>query len=307
MVKRLQNRVATGKLTLLGTSIYGLVVAMAIGALAKGLWIQSVCLALATELMVILNNSNSLIRVYSRLVSCSFLVLCLAASFLLPSYKGAAAQILFVLMLQMLFKSYQQKDAPATLYYAFVCLGGISILFTQVVFYLPVLILMAFTSLQAGSFRNLAVAVFGFLTPYWCLLPVSLFKDNGASLINHAATITDFGPIADGLFEPHLLITVSFIATLGIIGCIHYLHYSFEDNIRTRMFYNTLMMIFITTLVFIILQPQQYDLLLRILIISASPLIAQYFVFTHSRLSNFVFIITSILTIALTAYNAWIG
>lgn len=303
----LQNKVATGKLTLLGSSIYGVIVAMAIGALSQGLWVQSASLAVATVCMVVLNNSNSLIRIYSRLVSCSFLVLSLAASFLLPSITGGVEQILFILALQFLFKSYQKRQEPASFYCAFVCLGCISVTCIHVLYYVPILLLSSFTSLQAGSPRNLGAALLGLLTPYWVLLPYALFNDSCSIMLHHFCELIVFQPVAVGLFESHLFVTLLFIGILGITGCVHYMRYSFEDSIRTRMFYNMLMLVFLFTLVFIILQPQQYDLLLRVLIISASPLIAQYFVFTRSRISNITFIVSCILTLALTAYNAWIS
>ena len=53
--------------------------------LTENLWLQLAMLALSALMMVELNNENSLIRVYSRMVSCSFLVMTVMSSFLLQS------------------------------------------------------------------------------------------------------------------------------------------------------------------------------------------------------------------------------
>ena len=59
------------------------------------------------------------------------------------------------------------------------------------------------------------------------------------------------------------------------------------------------------TLGFLLLQPQHYYYLIRLLIISTSPLIAHYITLTSTRLTNISFILILILSILLTTYNLW--
>ena len=84
-MKRLQNKIAESRMTLSFVSVLGFLICIACGAIGMQLgntvfsnvawWEQVLILAVSTMLMVELNNANSLIRIYSRMVSCSFLLL----------------------------------------------------------------------------------------------------------------------------------------------------------------------------------------------------------------------------------------
>ena len=79
--KRRQERIATSRLTLPLTALYGAVVALLAGAVQQGLWVQTACLFIATETIAMLNNHYSLTRVYSRMLSCTYLMLSAAVCF----------------------------------------------------------------------------------------------------------------------------------------------------------------------------------------------------------------------------------
>ncbi|MDR9825015.1 hypothetical protein RCJ22_05260, partial [Vibrio sp. FNV 38] len=86
MIKRTQNHVAESRFTLPVVVLYAIAVWLASGLLIpsvpitseglwKGAWVQFVCFFVSAYVLVELNNSNALIRIYSRTVSCSFIVL----------------------------------------------------------------------------------------------------------------------------------------------------------------------------------------------------------------------------------------
>ena len=77
------------------------------------------------------------------------------------------------------------------------------------------------------------------------------------------------------------------------------------DKIRTRMFYEVLIVNTLVTMVFIMLQPQHIDTLLGILIVSSSAIIAHFITLTHTRFTNLSFIFMLLLVIFLTVYNLW--
>ena len=94
--KRFQNRVAESRMALPVTGLYAVVVCLCCGFWEQQMWLPMVLLALNSFLMLELNNSNALIRVYSRMVSCSYIVLAVMASFLLSSVRDGAFQMFFV-------------------------------------------------------------------------------------------------------------------------------------------------------------------------------------------------------------------
>ena len=75
MKKYIQNKVAENRLALSVTIVYAVGVWLLSGFVQENWWIQFGCFALAAFLMLELNNVNALIRIYSRMVSCSFLAL----------------------------------------------------------------------------------------------------------------------------------------------------------------------------------------------------------------------------------------
>jgi hypothetical protein len=51
--------------------------------------------------------------------------------------------------------------------------------------------------------------------------------------------------------------------------------------------------------------PSQFYMLLRILIIAASPLIGHFFALTKTKVSNIFFLVTARIILILTIFNLW--
>lgn len=88
--KRLQNKIAASRFSLPVTATLAALVWVAVGFIMDNIWAQFAFTIISTLLMVELNNRNSLMRTYSRMVSCSFLVLITMASLPNPSMKAAS-------------------------------------------------------------------------------------------------------------------------------------------------------------------------------------------------------------------------
>ena len=87
--KRLQNKIAASRFSLPVTATLAALVWVAVGFIMDNIWAQFAFTIISTLLMVELNNRNSLMRTYSRMVSCSFLVLITMASLPNPSMKAS--------------------------------------------------------------------------------------------------------------------------------------------------------------------------------------------------------------------------
>ncbi|MBF1605105.1 MAG: hypothetical protein HXO20_01105, partial [Prevotella shahii] len=123
VVKRIQNRIAESRMTFSFTAIYAVLVFLASGLVREGLWFEFACLAVSTYLMVEFNNVNALLRVYSRMVSCSFLVLTCVANqvFYMPS--PALVQVCFAAFYLIVFNAYQESTASGVTFYAYLFIG----------------------------------------------------------------------------------------------------------------------------------------------------------------------------------------
>ena len=107
MVKRLQNRIAQSRWALPITIIYGLVVCLTVELMGYGQWMTFALLLVATLMMAELNNGYSLIRIYSRMVSCSFMVMITMSLTLFESVTVAVVMVAFIAFLLLIFRAYQ--------------------------------------------------------------------------------------------------------------------------------------------------------------------------------------------------------
>ena len=164
--KRSQNHIAESRIALPLTIVYGLAMSIFYGAWEQQLWMQTIVLAISTLLMAELNNSNSLIRIFSRMVSCSFLFMSVMAIFLLHSMQATIVQLCFIAFYLSLFKAYQNPRATGWVYYAFFAIGMASVVFIQILYFVPIMwILMIFNILAFGS-RSFVASLLGLITPF---------------------------------------------------------------------------------------------------------------------------------------------
>lgn len=318
MTKYAQNHVAESRFTLPVVMVYAIVVWLASGLpipampldfteLWKGGWGQFVCFLVSTFLMATLNNNNALIRIYSRTMSCAFVVLMCAGCFLFSSMSGAFVQVCSVAVWLALFQTYQDKASVGWSYYAFLCVGLVSCIFIQILFFVPLLWFLMFYHLGSLSWRTFFASVLGLLTPYWFALPLLFYQDNAEMLAAHFTALIDFQqPFTDStFFTVNELLLFVFIVGLGITGTVHYQRKRLGDNIRIRLFYNCFILMWIASAVLLVLQPQHYDALIRLLIINVSPLIAHFLTFTNTRVTNIAFHAICAIALLMTIFNLW--
>lgn len=305
-MKRLQNRIAESRFALPVTAVLMLAVWLIMGFDAESAKIRLLLFALSTYLMVELNNRNALIRMYSRMVSCSFLVLTTMAANILTDISVWVVQLCMVSTLTILFQCYQDKRTQGRMFYAFFFIGVASMFFIQILFFVPFLWILICTNLMAFSMRGMLASFLGIIMPYWFWAGYLMYYGDIRVLFSHIMSIADFRPVFqfESLNE-HTAVTFVFISVMAIIGTAHFLRNSYKDKIRTRMIYEIIILLTLIVFTFIILQPQHIEMLLGIMLINTSVLIAHYIALTHTRMTNISFIVIILFAVALMAYNIW--
>jgi hypothetical protein len=307
MLKRTQNRIAESRFALPVVAVYGALVCILAGVVSQGWWIQALLLAISTLMMVILNNSNALIRIYSRMVSCSFLVMATMATFLLPSIESAVIRLCFIVFFLFLFKAYQDKMATGWIFYAFLSLGIGSLVFVQSLFFVPVMWILMATNIMAFSVRTFFASLVGIMTPYWFLLAFDVYMGQTDQFLNHFTALAQWGETFNfTAIDTHRLLTLIVVVLFSAIGTVHFLRNSFRDKIRIRMIYESFIVLELCIIIFLALQPQFFDPLLSMLIVITSTLIGHYISLTHTRWTNYSFFVIVALALLTTAYNLWI-
>jgi len=317
MQKRIQNKVAESRLTLPAMSVYAGVVWFLAGLIGQQLWMQLACFVITTFLMVELNNGNALIRIYSRMVSSSFLALSCAASYLFPLLGTQLVTLCFVAMYVILFRCYQDKQSPGWTFYAFLVMSMASLVFPQLLYYVPLLWLLMAVQLYSMSWRTFLASVIGLLTPYWvaaCYFAYTVAtmgdSDAFAKAMQlpkaHLMQLLTFSvpPYYGGVTLVQALL-YAFVVLLAITGMIHFLRNSIDDKIRIRQFYGCFMVVDAFTLTFLALQPQHYAMLMPIAIVSTAPLTGHFLALTHTKLTNVVFFVVVAVCLALAVLSLW--
>ena len=306
---QLQKIVAGSRLTFPVTVLYGLGLCLIGGVIQHQWWIQLVCYALATYLMILLNNFNALIRIYSRAITSAFIFLSGVACFIFPSMEGGIVTVGLIASLLTLFVTYQNREATGWIYYTFLIHGLASLAKVHLLVLIPFYwILMIFIS--SISIRTIIASLLGLLTPYWfwAAAVIFLYKGNYAPITSHFHPLMEinFFNSYDSIPLSHYL-TYAFLVILTITGIIHFLRTSYNDKIRTRQLYYSIMFFNIATLVLLPLFPQYYDLLLRPAIILTSPLIGHFIALTNTKITNIAFYLILITALLLTGFNLWIS
>lgn len=306
---QLQKTVARSRFTLPVTVIYGLGLCLIGGLTQHQWWIQLGCYALAVYLMILLNNFNALIRIYSRAITSAFIILSGVACFIFPSVEGDIVTVGFIASLLTLFASYQNRNATAWIYYTFLILGLASLAKVHLLVFIPFYwILMIF--LSSISLRTFIASLLGILTPYWFWIAVLLcfYKNNLTPFTSHFLSLTEspFFTAYSNIPLSHYL-TYVFLVILSVTGMVHFLRTSFNDKIRTRQLYYSIIFLNIMILVMLPIFPQHHDLLFRPAIILTSPLIGHFIALTQTKVTNIAFSFILIAALLLTGFNLWIS
>lgn len=305
-MKRIQNIISESRFTLPVIAVYGAAVWCAAGLLSEHWWVQFACFAASTYLMMELNNSNALIRIYSRMVSCAFIVLSSSVTFMFSSVSQAVAAMCVLASYLLLFRTYQDRTAMGRTFYAYLFIGLGAMAYPETLYFVPALWLLSILCLQAPSWRNFFASVFGLLTPYWFAAVWFIYQEDFTLPMTHFASLAEvcLPPNYSHITLSHALAFI-YILIIGLTGIVHYLRTSYNDKIRIRMLYQFFITMNLLSAVLLVIMPQHYDFLLRMMIINTSPLIAHFIALTRTRVTNIAFYVITLSALMLTAYNLW--
>ena len=219
MIRRLQNRIAESRTALPVTLVYMATFMVIQVLLGHDTWLQMALLAISSILMAELNNANALIRIYSRMVSCSFIVMTTAANFLLSSADAEWAQMGLIVFFIFLLHAYQNDSATGWVFYAFAALSLSSIPFVYVLYLLPVLWIVLAMNIMALSPRTFLASLVGLMIPYWFIGAYAVVFQRLDWLAVHFRALAHPGPLLDlAVLNDHQVVTFYFLLILAAVG-----------------------------------------------------------------------------------------
>ncbi len=286
--------------------VYSVIIWLLAGMMVDGWWLQFVCFAASCYLVLLINNTYVLIRVYSRMVSCAFIALMCMNCFLFPSMEGGFAQVCLTGSLLTFFSIYQDQQAPARMYYAFLLWSLASIPAVHVLWFVPLLWIFTYTNLMSLSFRNWTASVLGLLTPYWFWFCWQLYKQDLSPIADHfAPLVPQWEPLmitSASLLTPKLA-TAAFCLVLIIIGIVHFLRERQGDKIRIRMIFYAFIWMDLCAVAIIFLLPQLYDIAFRLMAICTAPLLGHFAALSHGKVASITFCTIIFLILLITLFN----
>ncbi len=305
--KSFQNKVATSRFSLPVTATLAALVWVAVGLMVGNIWVELAFSIISTLLMVEMNNRNALMRTYSRMVSCSFLALITMATLPHPSLRASIVTMCFIAFYLIIWNGYQDKFSTGWTFYAFFCIGLASTVFIQTLYYLPVLWLLMTFFTNSFSIRTFFASLIGVAAPYWFSAGYYVYTGNIEGLIAHFMEFVNYHELFTySQITDHQLVNFAFIILLAAIGMIHFMRTSYADKIRTRMIYESFMMMNSVTLAFLVLQPQHDRELGGIMIVNTAPLIAHFITFTRGKIANISFICILVALVLILLFNQFV-
>ncbi len=302
--KSFQSKVAGSRYSLPVSATLIALVWVAVGMAVDGIWPQFALTAASTLLMVELNNRNSLMRTYSRMVSCSFLALITAVSLPEPSLTGSIVTLCTVAFYLILWTCYQDHSATGRTFYAFIFAGIASMTCIQTGYYLPLMWMLMLFFVNSFSVRTLFASILGMILPYWFAAGYFVYKEDWQTPLAHFTAFIDYSRLLDYTqTTTHQVANVAFIGLLALMGTVHFLRNSYADKIRTRLIYESFIVMDLVALTFVALMPCRYHELIGIMVVNTAPLVAHFVTFTRTRITNIVFIAILAGTALLLLFN----
>lgn len=302
-INRFQIDVATGRFTL---PVVILICILLWGTSVTS-WAElgsMVIIALTGYLMLEANTTFTLIRTRTALPFCIYWFLSTLFFFLHPFEWTLLVPLAFWLAIIQLFMSYESSSASTIIFHSFFFIGLGSLVFPQLLYFTPLFFfsMIGFRSLTVKSWFG---GLLGLTTPYWFLLGHAFYHDQMHFFYQPLKECVHFYPITYQHLPFNELVSWGIVTILFLVSGIHYLHVSYHDKTRTRIYMSFLVATGFWTTIFMFLQPVHLHVLLPIQMLCTSFLLGHLFTLTRNRFSGIFFVVTFITLILLTFYHLW--
>lgn len=263
---------------------------------------------LTTYLLTEMNNRNAIIRVYSRSICSTFLLLvaCMGVShgwaWSWPAVPALTASLFMLTQIDSV------GNIVAHTFHIFVVLG-VAILFSPVYIWFGLILYWHI----AVSFRKLTPKAFfagliGLAVPVWVAACVCLFTDQWIVAREWWNELVNFQPLRAEAFRQintDLIVCWSLLALMLAGGSAYYLANSCEDKVRTRLLVRMLITQSAYTLLLAAIQPHWSQSLLPAMVVSVSSLPAHYFTLRRTWWASNMLWLFLICLMLLAAYTCF--
>ena len=255
--------------------------------------------ALAVYLMAELNNRFALLRISSRMLSSSLVMLCAATSMLHHLSPSHLMLICAVASYFPMFASYQRPYATTRIFLEFLFVGLASYLFPQVLYLIPFYWIVQ-AMLRAMTFRSWVASLLGIITPYWFLVTYAYITNDLQLFTDHFNDIITVEMPSYSMLSLKQIMVGAFSLVFFLLGSWDFYQKKHFDKTRIRCNYYAVSLLGAVSFVWLLLQPQYFNLIIPFCLVHTSMLGGHFIALSYGKVQN---IITIILTILVTVLS----
>ncbi len=262
-----------------------------------------VCL-FTTYVLTELDNVFQLIRFRTRLVPCFWLFVSACLNYVHPLFEVQLPACCMALSCFFLLRCYQHLMPVGSVFHSFLFLSLGSLLFAPMLLLAVPLYVCLHVYMSVKKWRTLWAAVIGLLLPYagwslWCM-----WFDDFQPLAAHFQEYLLLPSAEQYLAIPasHLVSAV-LLVVLCWVGIVYYVATSFSEKIRVRMLFNVFIVLCLCLMAGMVGLPAWHATTVGLFLVVSSPLVARFFTLTHSRWTNWCFILVSLLLLGLAVWS----
>lgn len=252
-------------------------------------WVLS---GLVTYILAQTNNVHTLVRIPTRLLSSSWLLMVACMGFMHPLQSATLISLSLSVSYFLLFCAYQRRVPTPWIFHSFLCLGAGCIFFPHMLL-VPLLFyfyLVAF--LRSLTWKGFWAGFIGLFLPFWVWGGTcAILRDFSPLVAWYRQLICWPLPTLDDYrhMSVAMLVAMAVPTLFVLVGMVHYLYTKYDDKIKVRMFFYVYVVQTVVFWLLMLAQPQHRPQWLALFLVSGSPLVAHYFALTHSWISNLMF------------------
>lgn len=273
------------------------------GAAGGELWGGLLATCISGYVIVEWNNRNSLLRVRSRMSSCVFFLLMAVCPFLHLWTTHMVPPACLLLALSLLFETYQRPRAEGYTFHSFLCVGGGAMFFPPMWLSALWLYFSMMVHLRSLTWRTFAAGLLGLLLPLWGYWGWAVWQQRlDVVFAEWCEPMFVVPPVYPSLQSPEA-VSALFVLCLALTAVCHYVRTAYNDKIKVRMFFYTIIFQVLLYAVLLVAQPQWADAALRVLIAAAAPLVAHHLTLGRGLKVNVWFYVVLAGWLTLGVYN----
>lgn len=222
----------------------------------------------------------------------------------MPLTSASIGVFCLVLAIYQLFTAYHDEEATGRIYNAALILGIGSLLWAQVLWFIPIFWYGMYV-FRCWGVRPFIASLLGVTTVYWFVLGWCVWQGDYTAVIFPFDTLYKIRFLMIDPGGPIDWAWAIYLAFLTTLAAVNIITHEYEDNLRTRQYLYFLVVLIIGMFAISFLYGQSSEELLEMACMPAAILIGHFFTILHGKLVFYLFHSTIVIFVALLFLRLW--